>query len=44
MDRYESDWRIVQRGWEAHVLGEAPHKFKDAVAGVRQLQASALPF
>lgn len=22
MDRYESDWRIVARGWRAHVLGE----------------------
>ncbi len=21
MDRYNSDWNIVQRGWEAHVLG-----------------------
>ena len=23
MDRYEADWAIVQRGWEAHVLGKA---------------------
>ena len=23
MDRYEADWNIVKRGWEAHVLGEA---------------------
>ncbi|MDM7917060.1 MAG: 2,3-bisphosphoglycerate-independent phosphoglycerate mutase [Candidatus Eisenbacteria bacterium] len=23
MDRYEADWRIVQRGWEAHVHGNA---------------------
>ncbi len=22
MDRYESDWKIVQRGWFAHVLGK----------------------
>ena len=22
MDRYEADWRIVQRGWQAHVLGQ----------------------
>ncbi len=22
MDRYEADWNIVKRGWEAHVLGE----------------------
>jgi 2,3-bisphosphoglycerate-independent phosphoglycerate mutase len=24
MDRYESDWRIVERGWRAHVLGDGP--------------------
>ena len=23
MDRYNSDWRIVERGWQAHVLGAA---------------------
>jgi len=23
MDRYEADWRIVERGWVAHVRGEA---------------------
>jgi len=23
MDRYEADWRIVKRGWDAHVLGLA---------------------
>ncbi|MDX9721871.1 MAG: 2,3-bisphosphoglycerate-independent phosphoglycerate mutase [Myxococcota bacterium] len=23
MDRYEADWRIVERGWQAHVLGQA---------------------
>lgn len=23
MDRYEADWRIVERGWQAHVLGTA---------------------
>ena len=23
MDRYEADWRIVERGWKAHVLGDA---------------------
>ncbi len=25
MDRYEADWSIVKRGWDAHVLGEARH-------------------
>jgi 2,3-bisphosphoglycerate-independent phosphoglycerate mutase len=23
MDRYEADWRVVERGWNAHVHGEA---------------------
>ena len=23
MDRYQADWRIVERGWRAHVLGDA---------------------
>jgi 2,3-bisphosphoglycerate-independent phosphoglycerate mutase len=23
MDRYNADWRVVERGWRAHVLGEA---------------------
>jgi 2,3-bisphosphoglycerate-independent phosphoglycerate mutase len=23
MDRYNADWRIVERGWQAHVLGSA---------------------
>lgn len=23
MDRYEADWKVVERGWKAHVLGEA---------------------
>ena len=25
MDRYNADWRIVERGWKAHVLGDARH-------------------
>ena len=29
MDRYEADWSIVQRGWEAHVLGAA-RRFESA--------------
>ena len=24
MDRYEADWRIVERGWKTHVCGEGP--------------------
>ena len=27
MDRYEADWSMVERGWKAHVLGEAEHEF-----------------
>ncbi|CAL9778059.1 unnamed protein product [Musa acuminata subsp. burmannicoides] len=27
MDRYENDWGVVKRGWDAQVLGEAPYKF-----------------
>lgn len=38
MDRYEADWAIVQRGWEAHVLGEAPHKFTSALDAVTTLR------
>ena len=34
MDRYNSDWNIVKRGWEAHVRGEG-RKFKSASEAVR---------
>lgn len=30
MDRYEADWSIVKRGWDAHVLGKA-RPFKSAM-------------
>lgn len=30
MDRYEADWSIVKRGWDAHVLGAA-RPFKSAM-------------
>lgn len=33
MDRYNADWSIVERGWKAHVLGEARH-FKSAEEAV----------
>ena len=33
MDRYNADWSIVRRGWEAHVLGQA-RNFKSAAAAV----------
>ncbi|CAN1201089.1 2,3-bisphosphoglycerate-independent phosphoglycerate mutase [Linum perenne] len=38
MDRYENDWEVVKRGWDAQVLGEAPHKFKCAVEAVKKLR------
>eukprot|EP00879_Flechtneria_rotunda_P000460 GHRR01000561.1.p1 GENE.GHRR01000561.1~~GHRR01000561.1.p1 ORF type:complete len:571 (+),score=178.30 GHRR01000561.1:37-1713(+) len=41
MDRYEADWDIVKRGWDAHVLGKAPHKFSDPVAAVKKLRGPA---
>nr|XP_043610197.1 2,3-bisphosphoglycerate-independent phosphoglycerate mutase-like [Erigeron canadensis] len=38
MDRYENDWQVVKRGWDAQVLGEAPHKFKNVVEAVKKLR------
>ncbi|XP_074582629.1 2,3-bisphosphoglycerate-independent phosphoglycerate mutase [Curcuma longa] len=38
MDRYENDWGVVKRGWDAQVLGEAPHKFRNAVEAVKTLR------
>ncbi|CAK7343440.1 unnamed protein product [Dovyalis caffra] len=39
MDRYENDWNVVKRGWDAQVLGEAPYKFKSALEAVKKLRA-----
>jgi 2,3-bisphosphoglycerate-independent phosphoglycerate mutase len=33
MDRYEADWDIVKRGWEAHVLGKG-RPFKSAAEAI----------
>ncbi|MBN1637708.1 MAG: 2,3-bisphosphoglycerate-independent phosphoglycerate mutase [Ignavibacteriales bacterium] len=33
MDRYNADWMVVKRGWDAHVLGKA-RKFKSATEAV----------
>jgi 2,3-bisphosphoglycerate-independent phosphoglycerate mutase len=38
MDRYEADWRIVERGWRAHVLGDA-RRFTAASEAVRAFRA-----
>ena len=37
MDRYEADWSIVERGYNAHVLGEGP-MYPDAFTAVRSLR------
>ena len=33
MDRYGADWAIVERGWHAHVIGDAP-PFPTALAAI----------
>ncbi|MCC6746433.1 MAG: 2,3-bisphosphoglycerate-independent phosphoglycerate mutase [Deltaproteobacteria bacterium] len=38
MDRYGADWRIVERGWRAHVLGEG-RAFPDARAALASFRA-----
>ncbi len=38
MDRYEADWSIVERGWRAHVQGEA-RRFASALAAVEAFRA-----
>ncbi len=43
MDRYEADWGMVERGWNAHVHGEAPRAFRSlrrAIEGLRDEDAS----
>ena len=40
MDRYESDWRVVERGWHAHVLGDA-RRFPSARAAIETFRAEA---
>lgn len=40
MDRYEADWKIVERGWRAHVLGEADHTFTDAGTALKTLRGT----
>jgi 2,3-bisphosphoglycerate-independent phosphoglycerate mutase len=36
MDRYEADWSVVERGWKAHVLGDA-RKFKSAGEAIQTM-------
>ena len=39
MDRYCADWRIVERGWKAHVLGDAARRFSSARAAIETFRA-----
>lgn len=34
MDRYESSWEMVHRGWETHVHGNAELKVRNALQGI----------
>lgn len=38
MDRYEADWRIVERGWKTHVLGQADTLYPSAQAAIETLR------
>ncbi len=38
MDRYDADWKMVERGWHTHVLGEG-EQFATACAAVEALRA-----
>jgi 2,3-bisphosphoglycerate-independent phosphoglycerate mutase len=38
MDRYEANWKMVEKGWHIHVLGDGPH-FPSAEAAIVGLRA-----
>ena len=40
MDRYEANWKMVEKGWHTHVLGEGEH-FASASAAVVELRRRA---
>jgi 2,3-bisphosphoglycerate-independent phosphoglycerate mutase len=40
MDRYEADWRIVEKGWQAHVLGSA-RPFGSATTAIQQMRTES---
>jgi 2,3-bisphosphoglycerate-independent phosphoglycerate mutase len=44
MDRYNADWRIVERGWQAHVLGSARGfaSTREAIETFRREQPGAI--
>ena len=37
-DRYETDWEVVKRGWDAIVYGNAENKFESALEAVEKLR------
>jgi len=37
MDRYEADWRIVERGWQTHVLGQG-RQFASAMQAIETMR------
>jgi 2,3-bisphosphoglycerate-independent phosphoglycerate mutase len=40
MDRYEADWSIVERGWNAHVHGAAQDRFPSLSAAIAHYRKS----
>jgi 2,3-bisphosphoglycerate-independent phosphoglycerate mutase len=38
MDRYGADWKMVERGWYAHVLGEADLRFPSLTAAIQHFR------
>ncbi|KAL2549531.1 Phosphoglycerate mutase [Forsythia ovata] len=38
LDQLQNDWDVVKRGWDAQVLGEAPHEFKSVVEAIKKLR------
>ena len=38
-DRYESDWSIVKKGWDALVYGKADHYFTNATQAITEMRA-----
>ena len=39
MDRYNADWSMVERGWNAHVHGKADHTFPSAIKAIETFYA-----
>ena len=37
----QADWGIVEKGWKAHILGEAPDTFTDALDAVKAQRAKS---